>query len=186
MLLVHGLLHLVGFDHEQGQQQLLDMAQQEAALMEQLGWEGSGLITLAEQDTDSSSSTCGQPSSSSRSSLDSSSSDDRSSDAGSSVASVASVASGSSSSSRWVAGWAAAADLACSDAAGTLLCKLWCWRAPGSMCQHVQFVIWAMLPAAPLAVVMSLAQLQADLLPRPVPLACVCIGAGLPVCRWLP
>jgi hypothetical protein len=54
------------------------------------------------------------------------------------------------------------------------------------MCQHVQFVIWTMLPAAPLAVVMSLAQLQAGLLPRPVPLACVCIGAGLPVCRWLP
>jgi hypothetical protein len=106
VLLVHGLLHLVGFDHEQGQQQLLDMAQQEAALMEQLGWEGSGLISLAEQDTGSSSSTGGQPSSS----LDSSSSDDSSSDAGSSVASVAS---GSSSSSRWVAEWAAAADLAC-------------------------------------------------------------------------
>lgn len=46
VLLVHGLLHLVGFDHEQGEQQLLDMAQQEASLLEQLNWEGSGLISL--------------------------------------------------------------------------------------------------------------------------------------------
>lgn len=49
MLLVHGLLHLVGFDHELGEQQLQDMAQQEAALLSELGWEGSGLISLADQ-----------------------------------------------------------------------------------------------------------------------------------------
>lgn len=91
MLLVHGLLHLVGFDHEQGQQQLLDMAQQEASLLEQLGWEGSGLISLAEQQE--------SDASTGSSSLDTSSSMDSSSDAdvgGSDAGSVASVASGSS------------------------------------------------------------------------------------------
>lgn len=54
MLLVHGLLHLVGFDHELGEQQLQDMAQQEAALLSELGWEGSGLISLADQQAPSS------------------------------------------------------------------------------------------------------------------------------------
>jgi hypothetical protein len=48
VLLVHGLLHLAGFDHEQGQQQLQDMAAHEASLLSQLGWEGSGLISAAQ------------------------------------------------------------------------------------------------------------------------------------------
>lgn len=47
VLLVHGLLHLVGFDHELGEQQLQDMAAQEVSLLTQLGWEGSGLISVA-------------------------------------------------------------------------------------------------------------------------------------------
>jgi hypothetical protein len=47
VLLVHGLLHLAGFDHERGEQQLQDMAQQEAHILSELGWEGSGLISLA-------------------------------------------------------------------------------------------------------------------------------------------
>lgn len=112
VLLVHGLLHLVGFDHEQGQQQLLDMAQQEASLLEQLGWEGSGLISLAAQEEpDVSTTAVVQPSSSMDSSgVDSSSSsnvsstDSSSSDAdGGDTGSVASVASGSSvGGSRWV------------------------------------------------------------------------------------
>lgn len=51
MLLVHGLLHLCGFDHEAGEQQLQQMAQLETQILAQLDWEGSGLITAAE-DTD--------------------------------------------------------------------------------------------------------------------------------------
>jgi hypothetical protein len=95
---VHGLLHLVGFDHEQGEQQLQSMAAQEAALLTQLGWEGSGLISLAaeQDDTDSS------PGSSEHGGRnDSSSSSSRSAD--SATGSVARVSSSSnSSSSRWV------------------------------------------------------------------------------------
>lgn len=48
VLLVHGLLHLAGFDHEQGEQQLQQMAQHETAILDELGWEGSGLISVAE------------------------------------------------------------------------------------------------------------------------------------------
>jgi hypothetical protein len=48
VLVVHGLLHLAGFDHELGEQQLRDMAQHEASLLSELGWEGSGLISAAE------------------------------------------------------------------------------------------------------------------------------------------
>eukprot|EP00775_Hariotina_reticulata_P003247 gene3247-3523_t len=47
ILLVHGLLHLAGFDHEQGEQQMLDMATQESAVLQQLGWQGTGLITAS-------------------------------------------------------------------------------------------------------------------------------------------
>ena len=48
MLLVHGLLHLCGFDHEAGEQQLQQMAQLESQILTQLGWEGSGLISAAD------------------------------------------------------------------------------------------------------------------------------------------
>jgi len=89
VLLVHGLLHLVGFDHEQGEQQLLDMAQQEASLLEQLGWEGSGLISLvSSQDqtssTASSSSNSDEEAADDTNSSSSSSGSDSSSGSGSS------------------------------------------------------------------------------------------------------
>ena len=44
VLLVHGLLHLLGFDHELGPEAAKVMADQEAMLMIQQGWEGQGLI----------------------------------------------------------------------------------------------------------------------------------------------
>lgn len=44
VLLVHGLLHLLGFDHELGPEAAKVMADQEAMLMTQQGWEGQGLI----------------------------------------------------------------------------------------------------------------------------------------------
>lgn len=44
VLLVHGLLHLLGFDHELGPEAAKVMADQEAVLMAQQGWEGQGLI----------------------------------------------------------------------------------------------------------------------------------------------
>ena len=47
MLLAHGALHLVGFDHEAGGDQLEEMAAAEAAIMERLGWRGQGLIEAA-------------------------------------------------------------------------------------------------------------------------------------------
>jgi hypothetical protein len=108
VLLVHGLLHLAGFDHEQGQQQLQDMAQHEASLLSELGWEGSGLISAAqaaagleegssqgEEDTYSADFSS-RSSSSSSSTISSSNS--------SSLGSVQSVSTVSSSaSSRWAA-----------------------------------------------------------------------------------
>ena len=55
VLLVHGLLHLCGFDHEQGQEQMDAMAAAEAGIMGDLGWRGQGLIeaahTAAEDDS---------------------------------------------------------------------------------------------------------------------------------------
>jgi hypothetical protein len=105
VLLVHGLLHLVGFDHEQGEQQLQSMAAQEAGLLRQLGWEGSGLISLAaeQDDTDSGLGSSG-PGQQSDSSSSSSSTSTSSSFADSPTGSVASASSSSSSSSssRWV------------------------------------------------------------------------------------
>jgi hypothetical protein len=50
VLLVHGLLHLVGFDHEQGDVQHAEMAQHEADMLADLGWRGSGLIAAAEEE----------------------------------------------------------------------------------------------------------------------------------------
>jgi rRNA maturation RNase YbeY len=44
VLLVHGLLHLLGYDHETGEQDLLEMADAEQRLMARLGWIGRGLI----------------------------------------------------------------------------------------------------------------------------------------------
>jgi rRNA maturation RNase YbeY len=48
ILLVHGLLHLRGHDHEQGADGHAQMAAEEQTLMAKLGWRGQGLIALAE------------------------------------------------------------------------------------------------------------------------------------------
>jgi rRNA maturation RNase YbeY len=47
VLLLHGLLHLLGFDHEAGPEAAEDMARQEVALLEEVGWEGKGLVEMA-------------------------------------------------------------------------------------------------------------------------------------------
>eukprot|EP00892_Ulva_mutabilis_P006781 jgi/Ulvmu1/4475/UM002_0200.1 len=44
VLLVHGILHLLGYDHEMGPEAAHAMAQQEVMLMQQLDWKGRGLI----------------------------------------------------------------------------------------------------------------------------------------------
>ncbi|MFT5584839.1 MAG: rRNA maturation RNase YbeY, partial [Cognaticolwellia sp.] len=44
ILMVHGLLHLLGYDHETSQEDLLEMAEAEGRLMDKLDWQGSGLI----------------------------------------------------------------------------------------------------------------------------------------------
>ncbi|KAG2429570.1 hypothetical protein HXX76_010805 [Chlamydomonas incerta] len=50
ILLVHGLLHLAGWDHERGEQEHEAMAAEERALLAELGWRGAGLITAAEEE----------------------------------------------------------------------------------------------------------------------------------------
>jgi len=47
VLLVHGLLHLLGYDHEASQEDLREMAAAERTLLDRLGWEGQGLIAAA-------------------------------------------------------------------------------------------------------------------------------------------
>lgn len=47
VLLVHGCLHLAGFDHEQGGEQMEDMAATESSILQALGWKGQGLIEAA-------------------------------------------------------------------------------------------------------------------------------------------
>ena len=47
VLMVHGLLHLLGYDHETGAADLREMAEAEARLMARLGWAGQGLIAAA-------------------------------------------------------------------------------------------------------------------------------------------
>ena len=49
VLLVHGLLHLLGHDHEEGPAEEAAMAAAEAAIMTQLGWgDRGGLIASAQ------------------------------------------------------------------------------------------------------------------------------------------
>lgn len=44
ILLLHGLLHLLGYDHERGADEHQEMAQREVEIIAELGWVGSGLI----------------------------------------------------------------------------------------------------------------------------------------------
>lgn len=47
ILLLHGLLHLLGFDHERDPAAHEEMAAKESELMGRLGWRGTGLISQA-------------------------------------------------------------------------------------------------------------------------------------------
>ncbi|KAL9230357.1 hypothetical protein vseg_005720 [Gypsophila vaccaria] len=47
ILLVHGLLHLLGFDHELSEQAEEEMEKEEETLLMNLGWKGKGLIKSA-------------------------------------------------------------------------------------------------------------------------------------------
>ena len=44
ILMVHGLLHLMGYDHELDEEAHQVMAKRESELIVRLGWEGAGLI----------------------------------------------------------------------------------------------------------------------------------------------
>ncbi len=46
ILMVHGLLHLFGYDHELGEVEREEMAAAETRLMTKLNWRGSGLISV--------------------------------------------------------------------------------------------------------------------------------------------
>lgn len=45
VLMVHGLLHLLGYDHETNDEDLAEMADAERRVLARLGWSGQGLIT---------------------------------------------------------------------------------------------------------------------------------------------
>ncbi|GAB4854345.1 hypothetical protein Ancab_022931 [Ancistrocladus abbreviatus] len=47
ILLVHGLLHLLGFDHEISEEAEAEMEKEEELLLKSLGWKGKGLIKSA-------------------------------------------------------------------------------------------------------------------------------------------
>lgn len=46
-LQVHGLLHLLGFDHEISEEAEAEMEKNEEFLLQSLGWKGKGLIQSA-------------------------------------------------------------------------------------------------------------------------------------------
>ncbi len=46
--MVHGVLHLLGYDHETSHDEHTEMAAAERKLLTRLGWSGVGLIDLAE------------------------------------------------------------------------------------------------------------------------------------------
>ena len=46
--MVHGVLHLLGYDHETSNDEHIEMATAERKLLTRLGWSGAGLIDLAE------------------------------------------------------------------------------------------------------------------------------------------
>lgn len=47
ILMVHGLLHLLGFDHELSEEAEVEMEKEEELLLQSLGWKGKGLIKSA-------------------------------------------------------------------------------------------------------------------------------------------
>lgn len=47
VLQVHGLLHLLGFDHELSEEAEAEMEKEEELLLKSLGWKGKGLIQSA-------------------------------------------------------------------------------------------------------------------------------------------
>ncbi|XP_065622342.1 endoribonuclease YBEY, chloroplastic-like [Quercus suber] len=47
ILMVHGLLHLLGFDHELSEEAEAEMEKEEELLLKSLGWKGKGLIQSA-------------------------------------------------------------------------------------------------------------------------------------------
>ncbi|ONI33748.1 hypothetical protein PRUPE_1G444400 [Prunus persica] len=47
ILMVHGLLHLLGFDHEVSEEAEVEMEKEEELLLKSLGWKGKGLIQSA-------------------------------------------------------------------------------------------------------------------------------------------
>ncbi|XP_027331314.1 endoribonuclease YBEY, chloroplastic [Abrus precatorius] len=47
ILMIHGLLHLLGFDHEISEEAEVEMEREEELLLESLGWKGKGLIKSA-------------------------------------------------------------------------------------------------------------------------------------------
>jgi len=47
ILLVHGILHLLGYDHEQGGEDEEEMSTAENRILKNLGWSGHGLIAAA-------------------------------------------------------------------------------------------------------------------------------------------
>ena len=49
VLLVHGIVHLLGHDHEHGEKAYEAFAMLEQRILQQLGWRGSGLVTRAAQ-----------------------------------------------------------------------------------------------------------------------------------------
>ena len=48
ILMVHGFLHLCGYDHEESREAHEEMAEKEQEFLVRLGWKGKGLISLAE------------------------------------------------------------------------------------------------------------------------------------------
>lgn len=44
---IHGLLHLLGFDHEISEEAEKEMEEEEELLLKSLGWKGKGLIQSA-------------------------------------------------------------------------------------------------------------------------------------------
>ncbi|KAK2453159.1 endoribonuclease YBEY, chloroplastic [Trifolium repens] len=55
ILMVHGLLHLLGFDHELSEEAELEMEKEEELLLRSLGWKGKGLIKSAYDDAETNS-----------------------------------------------------------------------------------------------------------------------------------